>query len=200
MNFRLLPSHTGASSDRTSSHPGFWVQRNSQGWWSSTRDKRNDSKWSGRHGWNSSVRRPSTRNSLTTRKSRGRSWPCIWCPRQPWYNEWSRREHRSYNKTKWTSDYACQRLWCGADWEETAGSILVEPGVSAKGTPPATSRPKRIIRPPDRCGDWELNAICSSGYPKNKVESLKASYRSKQSSTLFKSDYMQSSTAQETKT
>ena len=159
MNFRLLPSHTRAISDKTSSHPRFWVQRNSQGWWSSTREKHNDSKWSGRHGWNSSVRRPSTRNSLTTRS-----------------------------------------LWCGAGWEETAGSILVEPGVSAKGTPPATSRPKRIIRPPDRCGDWELNAICSSGYPKNKVESLKASYRSKQSSTLFKSDYMQSSTAQETKT
>ena len=58
----------------------------------------------------------------------------------------------------------------------TAGSNLVGPGISAKGTPPATSRPKRIIRPPDRYGDWELNAICSSRYPmapKNKVESLK---------------------------
>ena len=58
----------------------------------------------------------------------------------------------------------------------TAGSNLVGPGVSAKGTPPATSSPKRIIHPPDRYGDWELNAILSSSYPmapKNKVESLK---------------------------
>lgn len=29
----------------------------------------------------------------------------------------------------------------------TAGSNLVGPGVSVKGTPPATSRPKRVIRP-----------------------------------------------------
>ena len=59
----------------------------------------------------------------------------------------------------------------------TAGSNLVGPGVYAKGTPPATSRSKRVIRPPDRYGEWELNAICSSGYPmalKSKVESLKA--------------------------
>ena len=58
-----------------------------------------------------------------------------------------------------------------------AGSNLVGPGVYAKGTPPATSHPKRVIRPPDRYGDWEPNATCSSGYPmapKNKVESLKA--------------------------
>ena len=59
----------------------------------------------------------------------------------------------------------------------TAGSNLVGLGVSAKGTPPASSGPKRVICPPDRYGDWELNTICSSGYsmaPKNKVESLKA--------------------------
>ena len=55
--------------------------------------------------------------------------------------------------------------WCGPGWEETAGSNFVEPGVSAKGTPPAISCPKRVIRPPDRYGDWELNSTCSSGYP-----------------------------------
>ena len=59
----------------------------------------------------------------------------------------------------------------------TAGSNLVGLGVSAKETPPATLRPKRVIHPPDRYGHWELNTMCSSGCsmaPKNKVESLKA--------------------------
>ena len=73
----------------------------------------------------------------------------------------------------------------------TAGSNLVEPRVSAKGPPPATSRPKRVIRPPLRYGDWELNTISSSGYPmalKNKVESIKVFLQEQKN---LKSDYMQ---------
>ena len=84
---------------------------------------------------------------------------------------------------------------CGPGWEETAGSNFVEPGVSAKGTPPATSRPERIIRAPDRHGDCKLNAICSYGYlmaPKNRVESLNAFLQKRTIEYfLFKSDYTQ---------
>ena len=71
----------------------------------------------------------------------------------------------------------------------TAGSNLVEPGVSVKGTPPANSCPKSVIHTPDRYGDWELNAICSSGFPRlprTKLKVSKFSYRSRQLSTLFK--------------
>ena len=69
------------------------------------------------------------------------------------------------------------------------------PDPTAQRPPPAASRPKRVTRPPDRYGDWELNTVCSSGYPmapKNKVEGLRAFFQEQKNRVLrFKSDYVQ---------
>ena len=85
-----------------------------------------------------------------------------------------------------------------AEVSPTAGNDWIEPGPSVEELPPANchdySRPKRVIRRPDRYGDWEFNTITSSDYPlilRNKIATFRTFAQEQKNRALrLKSDYM----------